>query len=480
MHTSPNAPSGRLADSTAGMALCSTTAASHLPLPDESTETGSLENSNTASLFLDTNLRLTRYTDEGPNVLNAPPTALQHIWTDWVPVGCSTTLLAEVQKTLSSAIQCHRVVHANDTWYGVRVAPHHTESNDIAGVVLTFSTLSAPASTTDASIIPSSAVINALDLPVVVLNSTGEVQRVNAAYNAFTGYTADSQVGQPVASLVAASDQPRLAERIQNVMSESCASTVLSLRWRTSEGDDRDMESRCVPLKDTRGVIHGVLLMGLFSPVLDPARHMMSENAAARHHVGEELHESLGMGLAAAAMKMQNLRAAVARGETIRPEALDALTEQMRASAQQARQLSQRLMPVSLQQNRLGEALDDLAREVEDQTGIVCIVRRPDRLPARPSATWTLQVYHIAREAIELAQQHGAPRCIRLTIEAPPHRLVLRVQYDNPTIESPIDADTKLVRDVMRYRARVLGATCSTSHTDTTTVLTCNIPYASA
>ena len=321
MHTSPNAPSGRLADSTAGMALCSTTAASHLPLPDESTETGSLENSNTASLFLDTNLRLTRYTDEGPNVLNAPPTALQHIWTDWVPVGCSTTLLAEVQKTLSSAIQCHRVVHANDTWYGVRVAPHHTESNDIAGVVLTFSTLSAPASTTDASIIPSSAVINALDLPIVVLNSTGEVQRVNAAYNAFTGYTADSQVGQPVASLVAASDQPRLAERIQNVMSESCASTVLSLRWRTSEGDNRDMESRCVPLKDTRGVIHGVLLMGLFSPVLDPARHMMSENAAARHHVGEELHESLGMELAAAAMKMQNLRAAVARGETIRPEA---------------------------------------------------------------------------------------------------------------------------------------------------------------
>jgi two-component system CheB/CheR fusion protein len=98
-----------------------------------------LASTDVATIFLDSNLRIKRYTPTAVRIFHLLPTDVGRPITDITSRVASFDIYkaaGEVQQTLIR--QTRDVQIENDRWYSIRVMPYRTIENNIEGVVLTF------------------------------------------------------------------------------------------------------------------------------------------------------------------------------------------------------------------------------------------------------------------------------------------------------------------------------------------------------
>ncbi|NMG34090.1 PAS domain S-box protein [Azoarcus sp. TTM-91] len=188
-----------------------------------------------ATVFLDRELRITRYTPSAVGLFNLIATDVGR------PLGHLRTqlhypeLAEDARKVLERLTPIEREVdEAGGNWYLVRVLPYRTLDDRIAGVVLTFVDISDRKQGREAlrrSEERFSAIVNQATVGVVQVDLQRRITFSNRCYSDLLGYTQDELVGVPLLDLVHPQDRERSAGLMEKL---------------ASNGESFQVETRCL------------------------------------------------------------------------------------------------------------------------------------------------------------------------------------------------------------------------------------------
>ncbi|MFM9916743.1 MAG: chemotaxis protein CheB [Rhizobacter sp.] len=155
-----------------------------------------LDNIRLGTIFLDTHLKIRRFTRDATQAYRLVGTDVGRALAD---IRCElqgSDLLADAQTVLDSLVPIERELRtANGTWYLARLQPYRTVDNVIDGVVLTFVDITerVKAIAVRKARDVAEAIVDAVHEPLVVLDSTLNVISANRAfYREFGGKPEDS------------------------------------------------------------------------------------------------------------------------------------------------------------------------------------------------------------------------------------------------------------------------------------------------
>lgn len=161
------------------------------------------------------------------------------------------------------------------------------------------------------------------------------------------------------------------------------------------------------------GLVASALDLALLNVDLESARGRLVEvRHEERRLLRRELHDGLGPSLAGISLGL----AAIERSSTLTEEdvmLLAQLQEELASRAEDVRQMARVLVPPALEDGRLGEALDGLARRFRTEHFEVDVcAEQPDAI----DTVRQVAVYHVAAEALLNAHRHAAARSCRIVL----------------------------------------------------------------
>ena len=175
-----------------------------------------------------------------------------------------------------------------------------------------------------------------------------------------------------------------------------------------------------------------------------------------RRRLGRDLHDSLGQELTALRYLVEALAAGVADGAEARRDLAARCDEAAQKAISQLRAMSHGLDPVGLEADGLADALDRLAEDVTESSGIACRFRRGGRVELDETAA--TQLYRIAHEATSNAVKHARAKRIVLRLGAADGGVVMSVADDGVGLPAGAERAGGMGMRVMKYRANSVGA----------------------
>ncbi|MBU1664623.1 MAG: PAS domain-containing protein [Gammaproteobacteria bacterium] len=182
-----------------------------------------LDNINIGTLFLDTQLRIRRFTREAVRAYRLVATDVGRPLADIKTDLTGDDLLSEAQVVLDTLVPCEREVHTPDgATYLARIQPYRTLDNVIEGVVLTFNDIStrikAEAAVQEAREL-AEAIVDTVREPLMVLDGDLRVVSASRAYFKRFKTTPGSTVGHPLYELGNGQwDIPQLREQLETIL----------------------------------------------------------------------------------------------------------------------------------------------------------------------------------------------------------------------------------------------------------------------
>ena len=176
-----------------------------------------------------------------------------------------------------------------------------------------------------------------------------------------------------------------------------------------------------------------------------------------RNRLAREIHDSLAQGLSAISLKLEALEALLESGaasEKVRDLARQSL-ELTRYNLEEARRSVLDLRVTPLQDNDLGQALDQLLNAFLETTpliGSVVIEGSPKPLPVRMETG----LYRMAQEALENVRKHARASKLTLVISYAPDSVTLAIEDDGVGFNPDAPSGDGFGLTGLQERARLL------------------------
>jgi two-component system sensor histidine kinase UhpB len=200
-------------------------------------------------------------------------------------------------------------------------------------------------------------------------------------------------------------------------------------------------------------------VVGTFNEMLDrleaergvsTARALAAQEGE-RQRIARELHDEIGQSMTVVLLALK--RSVDRAPEDLRDE-LSAVQEMVRASLGEVRQIARRLRPGVLDDLGLLSAMDALAGEFVEASGVALATRLDDGLPVLDGDA-ELVLYRIAQEGLTNIARHSGAAHAELSLTGEGNRVVLRIRDDGRGIDG--EAEGAGIRG-MRERALLIGA----------------------
>jgi len=298
---------------------------------------------------------------------------------------------------------------------------------------------------------------------------------VNAALEAFTGYTFAELQARDFMSWVHPDDQERMLQH-WNELYQGKSYSEIEFRLVTKWGEVRWCSSSWGPLLDEDGKQIGV--QGRERDVSERKRlerEVLECSANERRRIGHDLHDGLGQYLAGIAFRAKALEQTLAAGHAGHAREARELATLLSSAINHARSLARGLDPVNVETVGLPAALQNLAAETQKFFDVPCTLRCADHASdIDPQAA--LALYRITQEAIHNAMTHGEATFIEIELSQDKSMVKLMVRDNGCGFEAKPEGQGMGLR-VMQYRARSLGGTLEVqSSKDAGTEITCVLP----
>ncbi|MEO3432790.1 chemotaxis protein CheB [Inquilinus sp. CAU 1745] len=216
-----------------------------------------LAGSETATLFLDTDLRIKWFAPATRELFNLVSSDIGRSVADFARKFADEDLLRDAEAVLGKLTGIDAEVSSDSgRWYLRRMLPYRTRDNRIAGVVITFGDITERKQAADAvneARIYSEAIVSTIRQPLLVLNGDLRVQSANSAfYDQFDAIRGETE-GRLVYELGNGQwDIPRLRELLQDVLTHDQAVVDFEV-----EHDFTDLGRRCMLLNARRMARNG-------------------------------------------------------------------------------------------------------------------------------------------------------------------------------------------------------------------------------
>lgn len=208
-----------------------------------------------ATVFLDRDLRITRFTPSAVSLFNLIPTDVGRPLTDLTSQLHYEELGADAQRVLERLVPVEREVgQADGSWYLARLLPYRTLDDRIAGVVLSFVNITERKQADEMRLWLSSVVTSSSD-GIISFSLDHTILSWNKGAEQLFGYTAQEAIGRPLQMLApgagATRDQDQLVARIGEAGPVNNHETVR----RRKDGTLVEVSLTVSPIRDEAGKV---------------------------------------------------------------------------------------------------------------------------------------------------------------------------------------------------------------------------------
>lgn len=176
-----------------------------------------------ATVFLDRDLRITRYTPSAVSLFNLIPTDIGRPLTDLATHLQYPELGSDARRVLEKLVPVEREVGQSDgSWYLARLLPYRTIEDRIAGVVLSFVNITERKQAEEVRLWLSAVVSSTTD-GIISFSLDQTILSWNSGAERILGYTTEEAIGRPLSMLAhngqeqeALVDRIGAAQRIEN------------------------------------------------------------------------------------------------------------------------------------------------------------------------------------------------------------------------------------------------------------------------
>lgn len=174
-----------------------------------------------ATVFLDRNLRITRFTPSAIDLFHLIPTDIGRPLSDLKTQLDYPLLSTDARQVLERLIPVEREVsQANGSWFLVRALPYRTLDDHIAGVVLTFVDITERKTGQEALRVSEerfAAIVNEARMGVVQTTLAGVITFANPHYAKVVGYTQEELAGKAISELIHPDDRALILRRLDQI-----------------------------------------------------------------------------------------------------------------------------------------------------------------------------------------------------------------------------------------------------------------------
>ena len=238
-----------------------------------------------ATVFLDRELRITRYTPSAVSLFNLIPTDVGRPLTDLTTHLQYDELGADATRVLERLVPVEREVGQGDgSWYLARLLPYRTIEDRIAGVVLSFVNIPERKQAEEVRLWLSAVVSSTTD-GIVSFSLDHTILSWSSGAERIFGYTAEEAIGQPL-SMVApkSSDQEKAGEWASAAQRVENLETV----GRRKDGSEVHVSLTVSPVRDASGkVMAGTAVVRDISAARAAAEALRESDEKLRQTVGQ-------------------------------------------------------------------------------------------------------------------------------------------------------------------------------------------------
>ena len=161
------------------------------------------------------------------------------------------------------------------------------------------------------------------------------------------------------------------------------------------------------------------------------------------------------------------------------PEASEAgtISDHVRQTAVECRQLAQGLFPTALETGGLRLALEQLTSRAETGSSIAGRFLCDQEIPTLDRMV-TLHLYRIAQEAVSNAVKHAGASSILVALSRAYDEIIVLVKDTGVGIPQPLHSNGGMGLRIMTCRAELIGARLEVQRdSDGGTLVSCTLPY---
>ncbi|HTK41049.1 MAG TPA: chemotaxis protein CheB [Gemmatimonadales bacterium] len=412
-----------------------------------------LSSTNIATIFLDRQLRIKRFTPPVTQLLSLLPTDLRRPLSDFARKFTDRTLITDVEKVLTTLTPREAEVRTESgRWYLRRILPYRTEEDRIEGVVVTFTDLTERRGAEQARA-ELAAIVEYSDAAIVGESLKGIVTSWNRGAQELYGYTAKEAVGRSSELIVPAERRQEASQILRQIARGESVEQLETVRVAKS-GTELDLLLTISPTYDLEtGELIGASSIGrdiserkqaeqqirqakeaLEEQVAERTKQLTSINrklqeevterrrseearqhlldrlvtiqADERRRISRELHDEIGQQVTALSLRLGALEPGIQD-----QAALEKCLELLDQLGRQLHDLAVAVRPAGLEELGLVSALSSYAEEWAVQHGVKLDFHQRGLQRIRLSPAVEDAAYRIAIEALSNVSKHsGASR----------------------------------------------------------------------
>jgi two-component system CheB/CheR fusion protein len=440
-----------------------------------------LSSSNIATVFLDREFRIKRFTPAVTQLVNLLPTDLRRPISDFAQKFTDSRLIPDAERVLATLTPAEAEVRTEaGRWYLRRILPYRTENDRIEGVVVTFVDLTERRKTEEERA-RLAAIVESSGVAIIGETLEGTITAWNRGAEDLYGYTAKEAIGQSVEMLVPADRRSELANILRRVAAGEIVEQGETVRLH-KDGRRLDVLLTVSPVYSSEGGdLIGASAIGrnisarkqaeeqirraketLEAQVVDRTKQLMVANRKLRQEISDrrqaeharmnllqrmvtiqgderrrisrELHDQIGQHVAALSLRLKAIEPAVAD-----PAGFKACQEMLDQLGRELRDLALAVRPTALDELGLVPALSTYAEEWAKRNRVKLDFHDQGLTDLRLPPAIEEAVYRIGLEALTNVAKHARAKRVSLILERRADALQLIVEDDGEgfDVEAP-------------------------------------------
>ena len=471
-----------------------------------------MSTAETATIFLDRQLNIKRFTPPTTAVLNLQSADIGRPLDEIAQKFADDTMLKECRLVLETAQSLEREIQTDELkHYLRRILPYRTNEDDVGGVVITFVDITSRKKAeiaqreNDARHFAEmyeiaerlQAILNTAAYAIITIDLLGNIDQINQATERLFQYSRDELIGKNIGLLMPAIFNSDPAQGI---------SQAIPMKLAELNGNPRELLAQ---RKDGSTFPVNLALsraghLGLYTGILQDITikkqlqaHILEIATEEQARIRQELHdgtqqELAGLSLYAGVINDLLAKASHRSVEELEDwilrdvdfqrikQALSKLTSGLIQANHHVHELSHGIMPMQVDAVGLQAALAALASSTNANPKISCQFELVGSGSVCNNAVAT-QLYRIAQESLTNSLKHSNASEIRISLTLSPFQTALEIS-DNGVGFDPKEKENKSSESgmglrIMKYRASILGGELQVSRNGSHgTTVRCIVP----
>jgi PAS domain S-box-containing protein len=298
-------------------------------------------------------------------------------------------------------------------------------------------------------------VMEAVPDPIVVYDMEGRVTYMNPAFTKVFGYTLEDSLGKTMDHFVPKAHWKETMEGIGTILKGEILPRVETKRM-AKNGQLIDVTTRGSVYRDNNGnPLGSVITHRDISEVKNLEKAIMETGEKERQAIGNDLHDDLCPHLIGIEGLTKVLKKKAQGQSPGAAQLSDKITQLIKEAISKTRRLARGLCPVYYTHG-LVSSLEDLVTTTRMLHQVDCQLKADDGIKVKNHMV-TLNLYHIAGEAVRNAIRHGDATTIVIFLKIREDQFSFLIQDNGKGMDPEIHHNGMGLR-IINYRAKMIGA----------------------